>query len=344
MKKILIPVLLCAVSIGAFAQKKGKELTPAQQAKENFDVYESKNPFKKTKKIALIGVDVQFRLATSQTFGMGRNDDASSRVWVTLNPPPSPELMQDIANEYYTMLKTKLANAGFEVVDEKALQQKDEYKEMIVDEDRVYMNKDWGMSACASANEAAIIKYPKFAGGAHAKLANRNDVLIWNGNTLLDFVWIDQDKVTNVKRGTIDMTASITPAIIIHDGNAGASSAGVGAQMKLAYSTNVWMQGPDYSAFNVSLKGGKSVSSQQEFHTEVKKCTDCIPEFAQRSTGGKILRESMVALSGGRGGNKDNTDFKFMFEVSADYAKYKAAALDVLDKYADQLVLRMTSK
>ncbi len=344
MKRTLIFILICITSIGAQAQKKGKELTPVQQAKENLDVYESKNPFKKAKKIALIGVDVQFRLATSQTFGMGRNDDASSRVWVTLNPPPAPEVMQSIVDEYYAMLRTKLTRVGFEVVDEKALQERDEYKDLIVEEDRLFMNKDWGMAVRASAHGAPVIKYPKFAGGAHARLANRNDVLIWNGNTLVDFVWIDQSKITNVRKGTIDLTASITPEIVIHDGSAGATSAGVGAQMKLAQSTSVMMQGPDYSAFNVSLKGGKSVNSNEQFHTEVKKCTDCIPEFAERTTGGKVLRESVVVLSGGRGGNKDNTDFKFMFEVSVDYEKYRTAVLDALDKYSDLLILRMASK
>lgn len=342
MKKTIVLWLwvMCA-GIIAYAQKKGKELTPAQQAKEFFEVYESKNPFKKTKKVALIGVDLQFRMATNQVAGMGRNDDASSRVWVTLNPPASAELMQDITNAYYNMLKTKLTQAGFDVVDEKALQQKDEYKDMIVDDNRLYVNKDWGIMARASANEAAIIKYPKFAGGAHAKLANRNDVLIWNSNTLVDFVWIDQSKVTNVKRGTIDVTAAVSPAITIHDGSAGLTSAGMAAQMKLANSSNVWIQGPDYSAYNVSLKSEKSVYSEQQFHNTIEKCTNCIPEFAERTTGGKVLRESLVVLSGGRGGNKDNTDFKFMFEVQADYDKYKAAVLDALDKYSDLLILNI---
>jgi len=47
--------------------------------------------------------------------------------------------------------------------------------------------------------------------------------------------------------------------------------------------------------------------SEKLFHIAVEKCTNCIPEFAERSNGGKVLRESLVVLSGGRGGNKDNT-------------------------------------
>lgn len=301
------------------AQKKGKELSLAEQAKENLSVYEIKNPFKKTRRIALTGVDISFRVATSQTIGTERNSDVSSRTWVTLNPPPSAELMQEITNEHYTRLRAKLAAAGFEVVDEKLLQQTEEYKSLISDNERLTVNKTWGMAARASANEAPMIDFPNFAGGAHARLANRNDVLIWNSHTLLDFVYIDQTKTRPVK-GVINMEAAINPTVIIH-------------------SSTMEMQGPDYSAFKTSFNPNKSVYSSMPFHTQVKSCTDCIPEFTERTKGGKLLRESVIVLSRGRAG--DNPDFKFMFQVEINDAQYKAAALDALDHYADQIIALM---
>ncbi|MCU0418618.1 MAG: hypothetical protein MUC38_03085 [Cyclobacteriaceae bacterium] len=318
MKHLLFAVaLLSATAISA--QKKGKNLTLAEQAKDNMTVYEVKNPFKKTKRIALLGVDVSFRLATSQTVGKERNSDASSRTWVTLNPPPSAALMQEITNEHYVRLKAKLMAAGFDVVDEKPLQQTEEYKNLISEKERLTINKTWGMAARGSAHEAAMIDFPNFAGGAHARLANRNEVLVWNSNTLLDFVYIDQTKTRPVK-GVINMEAAVRPAIIIH-------------------SSTLELQGPDYSTFKTSFNADKSISSSQPFHTRVQSCTDCLPEFTERTTGGKILRESIIVLSRGRAG--DNPDFKFMFQVEADYAQYKAAALDALDRYADQLIALM---
>lgn len=318
MKHMLLVVGLFSATLIS-AQKKGKDLTLAEQAKQNLSVYEVKNPFKKTKRVALMGVDVSFRLAASQTVGNERNSDASSRTWVTLNPPPSAELMQEITNEHYARLQAKLAAAGFEVVDEKPLQQTEEYKNLISDKERLTVNKTWGMAARGSANEAAMIDFPNFAGGAHARLANRNEVLVWNSHTLLDFVYIDQTKTRPVK-GVINMEAAISPAIIIH-------------------SSTLELQGPDYSTFKTSFHPDKSVFSNQPFHTQIKSCTDCIPEFTERTKGGKLLRESVIVLSRGRAG--DNPDFKFMFQVESDYAKYKEAALDALDRYADQVISLM---
>lgn len=337
-----LTILFTLVSISCFAQKGAKVLTPQQQAKDNFEVYEIKNPFKKTKKIALAGVNLQFRLASNQLAGTERNSNASSSVWVTLNPAPSDELLQELTDAYGKMLKSKLTDAGFEVIDEKSLYQSDDYKKLIVEEDRLYVNKAWGISAKASYNEAPILEYPNFAGGAHAKLANRQDVLVWNSNTLIDFVWIDQEKKS--KKDAVDITASVKPAIIINDGSAGSSGAGVGAQMKLASSTKIMMQGPDFSTYNIALKPGKYVASDKTFHTTVEKCSDCIPNFAERTTGGKVLRESLTVLSMGRAGDKSNTDIKFSFEVKSNEALYKEAVLDALNEYADQIILLMTTK
>ncbi len=288
-------------------------------------------PFKKAKEVALTSVNLQFKLATRQTEEKRRV--GTIVTWGILEGIEE-SLMQEIADEYYKRLESKLKEEGLTLSD--TYLNTSAYKKLVegnADREREIEKKSWGVSKIVTANNAPYIEYPTGMMGAHSSLGNDLKMPVGQILITLDFIGIDQ----KISGGVTDLwgyrsdkfETSIVPVIRIE----GMTNISFG-KMK-GDGTYAKFTGRNWGYCNAILEGAYVITSDINYAADLEKAKG-IPEsmkkFKSAFAGDMASLFSGGAVKTGRG-NSENT-----FTIYANPAAYKAAALNALDKYNNYLI------
>lgn len=291
-------------------------------------------PFKKTGKVGIAGVNIQFKLATRQE--QEKRGVGNVITWGFLDGI-SDSLFQEITNEYEIRLAEKFKANGLEP--SLAYKNTDEYKKLVAgnaDFNREVEKKNWGVSKIFTANNEPYIDFPVGMIGAHAALGNK--LKFPNGVVFItiDFISIDQKIIKGVSDLWGDRTntfeTSIVPVIRIEGVTQGAKMRGDGT-----YAT---FSGENYSFCNPSLKIDYAISSPHPYKATIGKTTE-MPEsmkkFKSTFVGDMASIFSGGIVKSGRGVS-ENT-----FTIKPDIQSFKEAVLSALDIYNDYLIMYIKS-
>lgn len=289
-------------------------------------------PFKKADEVALVSVNLQFKLATRQE--QEKRGVGNIITWGFLEGV-NDTLLQEITDEYYRRLASKLKENGFAL--NETYKDNKSYQKLVEnnsDRERETEKKNWGIARIFTANDAPYIEYPTGMMGAHASLGNDLKMPVGQLFITVDFIDINQA----IKKGSSDLwgyrtdkfETDIQPVIRIE----GITSQSLGKQFK-GDGTYAKFTGGNWSYCNAILQPGYAVTSDIPYAAELDQA-DGIPEkmkkFKNAFTGDMVNLFSGGTVKSGRG-KAENT-----FMIYADPRAYKKAVLNALDKYNDYLI------
>lgn len=290
-------------------------------------------PFKKTGEVALTSVNLQFKLATRQE--KQKRGVGNVITWGFLEGIEDT-LMQEITDEYYKRLESKLKENGFSLSE--AYKNNKSYQKLVdnnADRERETEKKNWGVAKIFTAYNAPYIEYPTGMAGSHSSLGNDLKIPVGQLFITVDFIDIEQA----IKKGNTDLwgyrvdkfETDIQPVIRIE----GISSESFGKQFK-GDGTYAKFTGGNWSYCNALLQRDYAIVSDIPYAAELDKAKgmpESMKKFKSAFVGDMASMFSGGIVKSGRG-VAENT-----FMIYADPVAYKAAVLNALDKYNDYLLL-----
>lgn len=189
MKKIA----LCFVAFLSYAGISAQEVN-LKNFEKSYIAQDYKNPFKKAKKICFLGVNLGIR---TQSF-TSKNQKGTNTLHTYLG-----NLTMDVGYElsdlFRKKLETKFAELGYTIVDPNSLTDNNLYQKLIENttkkQDEEFFSKDFGIAIRTfPSGKRPVFKFPKFAGGAHARLANQEDMIVVNISPVLEPYFINWER------------------------------------------------------------------------------------------------------------------------------------------------------
>lgn len=285
-----------------------------KELKKKFQVYDQGKIFKKAKRIALPGVNLRFKLASKESITDGKHQEqVKYSSWAMLDGIEDADF-QEITNEFQSMLEEKFTKFGLEIAPCSEYKDNKGYAKLIEKntKKRLTVKKTWGAAKVFSADERPFFVYPMSPLGPHAKFAKTADALIANIHLTIDFAYIgiEADRYRDYAYEYRSATSRIVPVIRIE----GMTENQLQVRTDGSY-VNIIKDQTDAHALTLASE----YSSELEYATKIESCEGCMPKFAE---------SGFVDIF--RSGNVTGT-----YRVTADKARFKAAVLDVLDKYTD---------
>lgn len=331
MKRLHLALLLSAfaAAYAANGQVTEKEASKFFSPKGNH-----RSPFKGQTDACLTSVNLQFKLASREMIEKRGAGNVIS--WAFLEGIDE-SLLQEIADEYYLRLESKMKENGIALSGE--YQETDQYKKLIeknADRSREVFKKNWGISKIVTANQQPYIEYPVGLMGPHASLGNDLKKPVGQVFVTVDFaefVLKISKSVSNFQGiATTKSKSTLIPRIRIEGVSQGLKMRGDGSYAVFT--------GRNWGYTNAIMPNDKALDSDLSYaiHTEAAKG---MPEIMKKFKS-NVAGDLVGIFSGGLVGNGRATG-EFTYSVTADPALYKKAVLDALDKFNDYLLAYIKS-
>ena len=316
MKTLLLLSTLSILSMMAMAQDK-KALKAISKAHGEYD---QGKIYSKNKSVAILGANLRFRVAARavETTSHKAATTAKFESFATLDGIDDG-LLQSITDEYYSLLTQRFTKLGLTVMDQDKIRQSKSWAKLKDKgtKDKENVVKSWGVAKIFTPNNQDYVTWNNAAPfGPHTKVAKEMKAILYSALTTVDFCYIDMTAKStasvsgNYKSTYTEGTATVVPAINIH---------GYTYPLK-----GVKMMEDNTYGFGISPAGKQhntiytgNVSSAIDYATKVEKCASCEPEFTSKF---KLMSHGLGTVV-----------------VTADPAKFKAAVLDALNKYLDEV-------
>jgi hypothetical protein len=311
--KLLILFLFVHVYITCSAQD-----IDVKKFEKNYIGNEIKNPFKRTNKICFLGVNLGIKTHSVDYKGKRRDGDYEGLITyidgITVNQG------QELADIFRKKLEAKFQELGFTIVDPNTLANNDLYLKLldntIKKDGKTIFFPEMGGYRTFSTDGRPVFKFPKFAGAAHARLANQEEMLVVNFSPVLEPYFINWEREFKGKGyGTIEYKNKFD----------------FDATTRFSHFSHIFyydlpqqIQGPDYS--NITFK--MSTNFDDLLYT---KAEPFIVEIVKGST------ENIQDLSKVR----NNTS---VLGLKIDYEKFKITAEKAFDNYINHLAAYVQSK
>lgn len=190
MKK-LSAILLLLMVVQVSAQE-----VDLKKFEKNYIFQEYKNPFKRANKICFLGVNLGIKTHSVDYKGKRREGDYSGLI--TYIDGITVDQGQELADLFRKKLETKFKEMGFTIVDPNSLVEDDQYKKLVDNtikrDGKTIFFPEMGGFRTFSTDNRPVFKFPKFAGGAHSRLANQQDMLVVNFSPVLEPYMINWDR------------------------------------------------------------------------------------------------------------------------------------------------------
>jgi len=329
MKNIWIVLLSLLMTLGAQAQDK-KQL---KKIKKKYGTHSQGAVFAKAKRVAILGSNVRFKLASRQAEETSWRKEKYYKFAVySILEGINEQLLQDITDEYYSMLKKRFEDLGIEVLSYDELSSAKSYTKLKNKGMRETENvkKSWGIAQIYNYGNAPYITWNNASPfGAQQKLPKELDAVLLSSLVTIDFAEIGIDikqsgkNYYGIKERVIytEANSSVVPVIKI-DGFT-YNKQGIGMFEDNTYLFSINDKGKQL--FMKLDMNDSEIESEMVFAPEVTRCDDCKPVFVK---------------------NFSNTMERGMGTVfiKADPEKYKAAVLDVLEQYLDEMFMVIKSQ
>ena len=323
----LFIALLIVVSVQAQDKKQLKKIN------KKYNTYNQGDIFAKAERVAILGNNLRFRLAARQAEETSWKEEKYYKFSAySVLEGLSEELLQDITNEYYSMLKTRFEDMGIEVIPYSEISEAKSYEKMKDKGTRETENiKDsWGVAQIYNYDAEPYITWTSAAPfGPQQKLPKELDAILFSSLVTVDFSHIGID-IEQYRKSDFSLSgrviyteakSSIIPAINI-DGYTYSTS---GIKMT-EDNTHIYCINPKGKQFIMKLDLNESeIESEKTFATEVYKCDDCVPVFVKNYT--QIMESGMGTVF-----------------VKVNQELYKVAVLDALGKYLDEIFMVINSQ
>lgn len=267
-----------------------------------------KNPFKRAKKICFLGVNLGIRTQSYNT----KNQKNTNTLHTYLGNL-TVGMGYELADLFRKKLEDKFAEIGYTIVNPESLANNDLYKKLIENttkkQEEEFQSKDFGVTIRTfPSGNRPVFKFPKFNGGAHARLANQEDMILVNISPVLEPYFINWDRKYKY---TTEYTDNFDFDPIMRF---------------TTYANPFWydvpnqIAGPDYGYINFELYVGKDADK-----LIYSKSTDYITD---------LIHGIVVD-----GKEKQNVYGRqtFSYGINMDIPKFKEAASKALDAYVAHL-------
>lgn len=189
MKKICSFLLITFLHFGAQAQE-----VNLKNFEKAYIAQDYKNPFKRAKKICFLGVNLGIR---TQSF-TSKNQKGTNTLHTYLGNL-TMDVGYELADLFRKKLEDKFSELGYTIVDPNSLKENDLYKKLIENttkkQEEEFFSKDFGIGIRTfPSGNRPVFKFPKFAGGAHARLANQEDMIVVNISPVLEPYFINWER------------------------------------------------------------------------------------------------------------------------------------------------------
>ncbi len=190
MKKVFLLALLFA-----FLQISAQDID-LKKFERNYIFQEYKNPFKRANKICFLGVNLGIR--THSVDYKGKRRDGDYEGLITYIDGLTVDQGQELADIFRKKLEAKFRDMGFTIVDPNTLKDDEQYLKLVDNaikrDGKTVFFPEMGGFRTFSTDNRPVFKFPKFAGGAHSRLANQQDMLVVNISPLLEPYMINWDR------------------------------------------------------------------------------------------------------------------------------------------------------
>lgn len=267
-----------------------------------------KNPFKRAKKICFLGVNLGIRTQSFNT----KNQKGTNTLHTYLGNL-TMDVGYELADLFRKKLEDKFAELGYTIVDPNSLTENDLYKKLMENttkkQDEEFFSKDFGIGLRTfPSGKRPVFKFPKFAGGAHARLANQEDMIVVNISPVLEPYFINWERKYKY---TTEYTDNFDFDPIMRF---------------TTYSNPFWydvpnqIAGPDYGYINFELYVGKDADK-----LIYSKTNDYITNLTNGiMIDGKLKQNAISRLT-------------YSYGINMDVPKFKEAASVALDAYVAHL-------
>lgn len=303
MKKIA----LCFVAFLSYADISAQEVN-LKNFEKSYIAQDYKNPFKKAKKICFLGVNLGIR---TQSFN-SKNQKGTNTLHTYLGNL-TMDVGYELADLFRKKLEAKFAELGYTIVDPSSLTENNLYQKLIENttkkQDEEFFSKDFGVAIRTfPSGKRPVFKFPKFAGGAHARLANQEDMIVVNISPVLEPYFINWERKYKY---TTEYTDNFDFDPIMRF---------------TTYANPFWydvpnqIAGPDYGYINFELYVGKDADK-----LIYSKTNDYIVDLTNGIVNNGKLQQNVVSK---------NT---YSYGINMDIPKFKEAASVALDAYVAHL-------
>lgn len=303
MKKICSFLLMTGLHLGVQAQE-----VNLKNFEKSYIAQDYKNPFKKAKKICFLGVNLGIR---TQSF-TSKNQKGTNTLHTYLGNL-TMDVGYELADLFRKKLETKFAELGYIIVDPNSLTDNNLYQKLIENttkkQDEEFFSKDFGVAIRTfPSGKRPVFKFPKFAGGAHARLANQEDMIVVNISPVLEPYFINWDRKYKYTTEYID-NFDFDPIMRF-----------------TTYANPFWydvpnqIAGPDYGYINFELYVGKDADK-----LIYSKTNDYIVDLTNGILNNGKLQQNALGK---------NT---YSYGINLDVPKFKEAASIALDAYVAHL-------
>ncbi|WP_439506111.1 hypothetical protein [Sediminibacterium sp.] len=303
MKKICSFLLIIGLHLGVQAQE-----VNLKNFEKSYIAQDYKNPFKKAKKICFLGVNLGIRTQSFTT----KNQKGTNTLHTYLGNL-TMDVGYELADLFRKKLETKFAQLGYTIVDPNSLTENNLYQKLIENstkkQDEEFFSKDFGVAIRTfPSGKRPVFKFPKFAGGAHARLANQEDMVVVNISPVLEPYFINWDRKYKY---TTEYTDNFDFDPIMRF---------------TTYANPFWydvpnqIAGPDYGYINFELYVGKDADK-----LIYSKTNDYIVDLTNGILNNGKLQQNVLGK---------NT---YSYGINLDVPKFKEAASIALDAYVAHL-------
>ena len=303
--------------------------TTAQDKKElkaiekKYNVYESGNIMAKSDKVAILGANLRFKIASKQSETTSRKAAAQARFsdYAVLEGVDEA-VLQELSNTYRPMLENRFTELGMEVLPYTAIEGSKSYDKLIEKstEKREVVKKEWGVAKVYSAGEHPYLVINGAAPfGPQYKIPKELGALVVNSTMTIDFshIGISISQGGRSYGGTVYTEGSSSVVPVIHIDGHTYNDNGLNMYKDNSYIFTYRDQNKVFHSY------AHDIESTKDYATSAERCNDCTPAFATRS--GFSLR----AMEAGMG----------MVVIKADPEHFKAAVVDALNQYLDEVFM-----
>ncbi len=329
MKKYHLLCLALILGLSPMAQDK-KEL---KQIAKEYNVYEQGKIWSKADQVIILGANLRFKIAAKQTEATSWKQEANVKFsdYAVLEGIDDA-LLQEISDEYGTMLETRFKALGLEVVPYEKIKGTKRYASLVEKEEmkRETVKKEWGVAQVYSAGQHPYVSYNNADPfGPQYNIPKELKAIMVNSMITVDFahIGIDIKQSGSSYHGSVNSrivytegSSSVVPSIHI-DGHT-YNDRGLFMLEDNSYIFAIKEQNKVFNAF------GNGIESNVEFATSAERCDSCEPEFAKRS--GFSLKQMESGLG--------------TVVIKADPDLYKKAVIDALNQYLDKVFALYTAQ
>lgn len=324
MKKFIL-LLLVFTSVGILNAQDKKQL---KGINKKYNIYSKGDIFAKADKVAILGNNLRFKLASRQSETNSWKDEKHYKFAVySVLEGLSDDVLQEITDKYYQMLTKRFEDLGIEVLKYETIQSAKSYGKLKDKGEREKENikKSWGIAKIFVPGSEPYITWNNASPfGPHQKLAKELDAVLISSLITIDFADIGVDINQHGKNYYglnerviyTEAKSSVVPNINI----IGYTYSKSGTNM---FEDNTYMFNLDSKGKQLNFKldlNQSEISSDKNFAISTEKCENCEPVFAKSYL--KIMERGMGTVL-----------------IKADPELYKVAVLDALSKYLDEVFM-----